>query len=445
MSNTNLIEFYAFLKEHGIVWTETLAGHLTYGPLGKKIKNNVEKYIKDCFNTYYDEIETPLIYSKDDWIRSGHWDKFSDPIVNTKDNKKYRLDHLIKKKFDIEFETLTHEHILSLIQKLGCQFIPEIHYKDLMMKVISGNQECALRPETATATFLCYKNLMTYYKKLPIYVYQIGKAFRNEINPKNSLIRTREFIQAEAQIFISQKDKLIHPDYDFIKNFKVNTSYGIFTLHELNLSSQYYTWLLYFAYNIFIKIFDISYIRLRRHNDNEKAFYALDAWDIEINLNNIGWTEICGIHDRGNYDLKQHNLHNNTHILELAIGLDRLVYALLDTSYNKKLVNNGKSTLLLPYQFAPYKVAVLPLLKNNKDIIEKSEYIYKLFKNKAIYKKNKSIGKRYLECNLLGIPYCITIDFRTLDDNTVTIRDRNIDDPNLNQIRVNINDLTKYI
>jgi glycyl-tRNA synthetase len=476
--NTELLQFHTFLREQAIIWPESMAGHYTYGVFGKKIKNQLEQHIRQTFNHHFDEIETPLIYPKKNWKASGHWDKFHDPIVKTKDHKQHRLDKLIEEQLKISYHDLTEEEIVKLIPKLGDQYIPEIHYKNLMMTTSSGKHECALRPETATTTFLCYKNLMNHYKALPFFVYQIGKAFRNEPTPKNNLIRTREFSQAEGQIFISEKMKNKCPYYDDIKDFVVNVGTSTsnelrkYKLHDLaSLSSvpdkldaldkpnvldkpnalnkptkSYYFWLVHFAYKLFADILPNDKIRLRQHEDDEKAFYALDAWDVEVYLEHIGWTEICGVHDRGNYDLKQHNLHRKTHILEIAIGVDRLFYSLLDSSYDKKLISDGKSRLLLPYNLAPYKIAVLPLVKNKPEIVKKSREVYDMLQGQnVIYKDKGSVGKRYLDCSLLGVPYCITIDYQTLEDDTVTLRDRDNEDPETNQIRIKVGDVKQYV
>lgn len=440
-----LLNFYGFLREHGIIWGpepeayEPVNGHYTYGPFGKALKNEVESYIRHVFNSNeYNEIECPLIYPKVVWEKSGHWNKFNDPIIHSKDGNIHRLDKLIEEHFpDVNFATLTPKQIQEYVVKIKDDtLIPtdEIQYRSLMMQTHSGSTLCALRPETATTTYLSFQSAYKYYNKLPMRLYQIGKAFRNEINPKQNIIRCREFVQAEAHIFIDEKEKVKCPSYDPTRVIPVLTSYGISSLtlgqciEQKMFQTEYYAHTVYLAYSIFKNAgFPESRIRLRRHADDEKAFYALEAWDVEIDLHNLGWIEVCGVHDRGCYDLTQHGckLSSIPHIIELAMGVDRFVFSLLDTFYEKKDIEAGKSTFRIPAFLAPYQIAIFPLTKKDKQI-ETSKMIYDMLKKdyEVIYDDKQSIGKRYLKAGIKGVPFCITVDQQTEEDNTVTVRDR---------------------
>lgn len=466
MANTELNKFSSFLSENGVIYGpepviyEPIAGHYTYGPLGKGIKNEVEKYIRYIFNlNEYVEIECPLIYPRIVWKNSGHWDKFQDPIIYTKAGKCYRLDKEIEKQFDVIYGNLTKEQIFDYMKKLkpinDDSYIikEEIEYKNLMMTTQSGSTVCALRPETATTTYTTFRDVYNYYGKLPIKLYQIGKAFRNEISPHSNIIRCREFTQAEAHVFLTEEMKNTNIEhYEEYKNEKLPILFEN-TIIELSLEecinrklfqTKYYASVVYIAYDLFKNIIPKDKIRLRQHAPDERAFYALDAWDIEININNMGFVEVCGIHDRGNYDLTQHKYEINPmpHILELAIGVDRLIYSLLDIYYDKKQIDDGKSILKIPYFLAPIKIAVMPLLSNKPELVNKAEQVYKLMKKHYIttYSEKQSIGKRYLKNAIKGIPYSITIDFDTLKDNTVTVRDRDTE----KQTRVDIIELIKW-
>lgn len=443
-----------FLKEYDYIWNTGMEGHYTYGFNGKLLKNNLENYLRHFFCDF-NEIETPLILEKNILINSGHWGKFRDPIIYTKNGKSLRLDHLIEKYHpSISFSSLNINKIIELLKEIKLDedqlIMPDtisgISYRDLMMKTMSGNRECGLRPETATATYNNFADMLKLDKsnKLPIKVFQIGKSFRNEISPRNGILRSREFTQAEFQIILLGGDKKNVKPY-LSEFFKVNfPSWKDLDNIELN--------------NCILRLCDFiislnippEKIRLRQHENDERAFYALDAWDLEIYLADYGWTEIAGIHDRGSHDLKNieieikieiDGLRETPHIIEIAIGVDRLIYAILDTLYYHSENDKKKSILKLPHFLSPIKLAILPLVKNSEKIIELAESIYDQLKLrfKCIYMEKQSIGKRYLKSAILGIPYAITIDFDSLNDNMVTIRDRDTESQN----RISIDNLKK--
>ena len=200
----------SFLKHNGYVWESGLSGHYTYGPMGKALKNKIENYIRMLFrNNGFNEIDTPLILKKEVWETSGHWDKFRDPVISTKSGKCYRIDKLFEKEYPkVIYSELSSVEILKMLDELNATrkddpFVvkKEIEERNLMMTTQSGSNVAGLRPETATATFNNFTDMFQYNKGVyPVKFFQIGKSFRNEISPKNGIIRGREFTQAEFQI-----------------------------------------------------------------------------------------------------------------------------------------------------------------------------------------------------------------------------------------------------
>ncbi|MFA5382673.1 MAG: glycine--tRNA ligase [Candidatus Micrarchaeia archaeon] len=481
----NLTELISFLQDKGYVWGPEpeiyngVSGFYTYAPLGKLLKNNIENKIREFFikNEFW-EVECPTIMPKIVWEASGHLEGFTDPIIFcSKCNASYRADKLLEEQLSNQGYTLND--ILPLIKekKLICPsckgtFKMEILSHELMMKTIIGlDTEAYNRPETATTTYLPFNRYTTFFRnKIPFGVFQIGKAFRNEISPRQHILRMREFTQAEAQLFIFDKDDF--EKFENIKNKEILLWSAKAQLEKekpiiLKISdalkkklfkNKAYAWTVYSAYELFLS-FGIpkENIRVRQHRDDEKAFYADDAWDIEINLKSFGWEEVCGIHDRTNYDLKQHMkksgqsfeiLNEKTgkkeipHILEIAFGTDRPTFALLDLFYSKEEKDNGKTMFKVPYFMAPIKTAVFPLVKKD-GLAELATEIYeKLSKHFiCVYDQSGSIGRRYLRAAEQGIPYCITIDYDSLKDKTITIRDRDTEE----QKRIKIDKLIDII
>ncbi len=484
---TETKDFISFVQEAGLIWGPSpeiyggLAGFYTYGPLGKLLKNKVENSVRRTFNIHgFMEIEAPTIMPDEVWEASGHLKTFSDRVIKCKKcSSAHRADKLIEEKYDISADALSNEQILEMIKEkdIVCPICKgglseEITKQSLMMKTTVADKEASLRPETATTTYLPFDNFYNYFrKKLPFSVFQIGKVYRNEISPRQSVLRGREFTQAEGQIFIDPKEKnnwkrfgevkdVSLPFWDYKKQ-KDNEDVKETTLEEAlkkkMIKNQAYGWSIYIAYIQFIN-FGIpkERIRLRQHHPEEKAFYAEDAWDVEIRLNNYGWVEVCGIHDRSDYDLTQHSQKSGVslvasrdngekyipHILEIAFGTDRPTYALIDIFYEKKKESEGKTKFNIPYNIAPIDVSIFPLIKK-EELISMSKEIKRILEQQLIvdYDENGSIGKRYLRSALKGIPFAITIDFDSLDDKSVTLRDRDSEE----QVRVKINELSNAI
>lgn len=460
--------FLKFLEteivKSGFIWGpepeiyNPVAGFFTYAPLGKLLKNNIEEAIRfELKSNEFYEIEAPNIAPKEVWQASGHIEHFLDKFVICKNCKNsFIFDKLPKESAD----------------KMKCpecnsKLESKIEQANLMVKTNIAGREAYCRPETATTTYLQLIRYFDFFrKKMPIKVFQIGKAYRNEISPRQNVIRSREFTQAEAQIFIMPKEKDNFGDYEKIKDINAKFLPAAFAKNGLEeeemsfeeiyiskyVKSKAYLWCLYFAYNTFLSLgFDRENIRFREHSDNERAHYAVEAWDLEIKTRSFNWLECCGIHDRGNFDLKMHSKHSGKnlalniggeeeipHILEIAFGIDRSLFAILDLNLEFEK-ENDRIVLRIPRELAPIKVAVFPLV--NKDGMD--EIALKIYQNlkeigwDIIYDDSGAIGRRYRRADERGIPVAITVDGQTLKDNTVTIRDRDT----MEQKRIKIENL----
>jgi len=488
MEKKNEKEFLSFIQESGLIWGPEpeiyggLAGFYTYGPLGKLLKNKVENSVRKIFNSNgFRELEGPTVLPDSVWAASGHLETFKDRTIKcSKCEAVFRADKIIEEDYDVPADSFSSEKILKFIKEKdikcpNCKgyFEEEISSQSLMMKTVVAGKDASLRPETATGTYLPYLRFYNYFrKKLPLGVFQIGKAYRNEISPRQHVLRGREFTQAEGQIFVDPKEKNNWEKFDEIKEnilpFWTSAEQegdkkikGIKVKEALKkgyIKSQVYGWCINLAYMQF-KSFGISEdrIRLRQHHEDEKAFYADDAWDIEVKLNNYGWTEVCGVHDRTDYDLTQHSKFSGEkliasrengekftpHILEIAFGTDRPTFALIDLFYSKKEEEEGKTTFNVPYHMAPMDVSVFPLVKNKPDLLSLAKKIKGDLEKDFIvdYDISGTVGKRYLRSAIAGVPYAVTVDFDSLEKNIVTIRDRDSE----KQIRVKVEDLREII
>jgi len=480
-------DFLSFIQEAGLIWGPEpeiyggLAGFYTYGPLGKLLKNKVENSVRKVFNTNgFREIEGPTVLPDIVWKASGHLETFKDRTIKCKKcNSTFRADKLIEETGNIQADSFSEKQILDFIKKnkITCpnckkELEEKIQTQSLMMKTEVAGTPASLRPETATGTYLPYPNIYQYFrKKLPFGVFQIGKAYRNEISPRQSVLRGREFTQAEGQIFLDPELKNKWEKFEEIKteelplwdnlSQKKNKEISFISLEQAIkkgfIKSQAYAWSLYIAYMQFVNFgIPLEKIRIRQHHKEEKAFYAEDAWDIEIKLNNYNWTEVCGVHDRTDYDLKQHSKFSKQdlvaqrengekftpHILEIAFGTDRPTYALIDLFYEKKSEQEGKTTFAIPYHMAPIDVSIFPLIKKPeltkiaRDIKEDLERDFVID-----YDESGSIGRRYLRSAISGTPFAITIDYESLEKKDITIRDRDTE----KQIRVPISELRSTI
>ena len=427
-----------------------LANTWDYGPLGVELKNNVKeawrkKFIQENKNIV--GLDAAILMNPETWVASGHVSGFSDPLLDCKECKtRHRADKLIEsfahdKGEDIVADGWTDEQMLNYINdnKIVCPKCGKLNYTNirkfnLMFKTFQGVTEDStstvyLRPETAQGIFVDFKNVMrTTRKKIPMGIAQIGKAFRNEITPGNFTFRTREFEQMELEFFCKPGTDIEWWKYwkEFCKNWLLNLG-----IKEEN-------------------------IRLRDHSPEELVFYSKGTTDIEFAFP-FGWGELWGIADRTDYDLKAHQTHSKEdmsyldpetnekyipYCIEPSVGADRVTLAFLCNAYEEQELGEGDTRIVLHLHpaLAPYKAAILPLSKKlNDKADEVFQTLAKVFP--VDYDEAGSIGKRYRRQDEIGTPYCITVDFDTLEDNQVTVRDRDT----MEQIRIPIEQVEKYI
>ncbi len=453
-----------------------VSGFYDYGPLGSRIKKNIEDLIRkyylvdeQCF-----EVECPILSPEAVWVASGHVKSFTDLMTKClKCGEPYRADHLAEKCIERSCEGLTVCELDDIVKEYDIRCpkcngkLDKIYNYNLMFQTFVGpgkNKEIAyLRPETAQTTYLAFRRLWEFSrKKLPFGVLQIGKSFRNEISPRQGMLRLREFNQAEIQFFIDPDEK---DNMDFGKVSEINarliTKEGeecTMSLSEAVESGVIHLQIIAYFLGKSLKLFEDMGInpdalRLRQHKDEERAFYSTDTWDIEYISEVFGNIEIVGISDRTDYDLKAHmglskqdmNVNFNgrkfvPHVIEIAYGIDRPFYCVIESSYCE--VDN-RIFFAFPKDIAPYKVCVFPLVRKD-NVLEKAQEVFDLLKKEAIYSfydYSGSIGKRYARADEIGVPMCVTIDYQTLEDGTVTVRDRDTKE----QERVEINKLHAFI
>ena len=427
-----------------------LANTWDYGPLGVELKNNIKnawrkKFIQE--SEYNVGLDAAILMNPETWVASGHVNSFADPLIDCKDCKtRHRADKLIEEWAhnngnDMIADGMSDDELINFITKnnipcpnCGKKNFTSIRKFNLMFKTFQGvtedsKSEIYLRPETAQGIFVNFKNVMrTTRAKLPMGIAQIGKAFRNEITPGNFTFRTREFEQMELEFFCNPDTDLEWFDYwrTFCKNWLLNLG-----IEEKN-------------------------IRLRNHEQDELIFYSKATTDIEFKFP-FGWGELWGIADRTNYDLTQHINHSKQdlmyqdpetnekyvpYVIEPSLGADRMALAFLCNAYEEEKIaeDDTRTVLHLHPAIAPFKVAVLPL---SKKLSGKALEIYKQLSKELMcdYDEAGSIGKRYRREDEIGTPYCITVDFDTLEDNKITIRDRDT----MEQVRIEIEKINEWI
>jgi len=396
---------------------------------------------------------------------SSHLKSFVDPIVEcTKCKQVYRIDKLIEEKIGKPIpERLKKEEYEKLKEKekIRCPAckgeLSEVRFFNLMFRVDVGvkGQECYLRPETCQAIFVDFQRIFKAMRlKLPCAIFQIGRSFRNEISPRQSLLRMREFYQAEIEVFFNPKKKKF-PQIEEFNSFELRLwedekLVEIPTREALNrriLSNELIAYFLAFIQSFYEDIgFPREKLRLRKLKENERAFYATEAWDLEV-LTSLGWVELVACNNRGDYDLKVHSKHSGKelevlddnekvipNVFELSIGVDRSILSLLDISFR---VDGSRKFFSLKPTMAPIKFCIFPLVAKD-NLPEKAEEVSSLLKNfDYVYEEKDSIGKRYYRYDEIGVPFAITIDHQSLEDNTVTLRDRDT----TKQVRVKIEEL----
>ncbi len=453
MQKISLEGLVGFLKEQGFVFQGSeiyggLANSWDYGPLGVELKNNIKqawwnKFVKQ--NRLNVGLDSSILMNKEVWVASGHIGSFSDPLVDCKKcHSRFRADKLVEdhSKGAISGDGMSNEELLKYLKdnKVVCPICGALDYTEirqfnLMFKTHQGviedsKNEVYLRPETAQGIFINFKNVQrTTRKKLPFGIGQIGKSFRNEITPGNFIFRTREFEQMELEFFCKPGTELEW--FSYWRNYCME----------------------------FLKLIgvDKDKLRFRDHEKEELSFYSNATTDIEFEFP-WGYGELWGIASRTNYDLNAHQTHSkqnleyldpedNTkylpYVVEPSVGVERMLLSVLFSAYDEEEQANGDKRIVLRLHpaLAPYKLAVLPLIKKNHS--EKANEIYdKLVKHfSCVYDETANIGKRYRRQDAIGTPYCITVDDNTLNNNTVTIRNRDT----MQQETINVDDILAYI
>ena len=552
-------------RKRGFLWPSFeiysgVSGFTDYGPLGATLKNNImQKWRKQyVVQEGFSEIEAPTVMPKEVLKASGHVDNFTDPMCKcTECGEVYRADHIIEENINKDVESLENEELDKIIEdnNIRCSEcggkLSKIWDYNLMFKTqigAKGNKVGYMRPETAQGIFILFKRMLRYFRgKLPFGVVQLGKAYRNEISPRQGVIRLREFTQAEAEIFLNPNNKK-HPKFHTIENVKFRLCSQEVQMNETEeiivtakealdkgiVSSEMLIYQLYLARK-FLEELGIpeDVLRFRQHLPGEMAHYALDCWDVECKTDKYGWVEIIGIADRGNYDLTAHSKESNEelnvyipydeakivkktiirpnmakfgpsfkqyspkvkayldnlsseevqelktkienegkyiikldtdlellpehikfedieeelkgekiipHVIEPSFGIDRILYCGLVHSF----VDEGeKEYFKFKKEIAPIQISVFPL-QNKKEMPEISQKITNSLREEGYsvdYNISGSIGKRYAKADEIGIPLAITVDFDSIEDNSVTVRNRDTEE----QERININKLNEYI
>ncbi len=367
------------------------------------------------------------------WEASGHTELFTDPLVECKScHKRFRADQ--------ESELNNHAEEHGLEKETEFKGFTEPKKFNLLVDTKLGAVEetktqVSLRGEITQGVHVNFKNILdSMHPKLPFGIGQIGKAFRNEITPKDFLFRQREFEQMELQYYIFPEKKEGEKWFEYWKNFSFEWYVGLGIKKE--------------------------HLRFREHAKDERAHYAKDAWDIEYNSPFAGWKEAFGVHHRGDWDLRRHGEYSGVDLvytdsetgekiipwdIECSGGVDRAVlFVLLEAYTEDEMGGEVRTYLKLKPSIAPVKAAVFPLLRNKPELVKKARTVYEVVKKEIpqiMWDDNGNIGKRYRRQDEIGTPHCITIDFETLENDTVTVRDRDTG----KQERVNISELTKYI
>ncbi len=560
-------------KRRGFLWNSFelyggTAGFYDYGPLGSTLKRRIEQIWRELYviQEGFMEIETPTIGIEDVFVASGHLGGFSDPLCECKEcEEAFRADHLVEHLVDVA-DALSNTELDEIIRNNNVR-CPEcegelgfVYEFNLMFKTDIGpgsGRRGYMRPETAQGMFVNFQRLSRYYReKLPFGATQIGKSYRNEISPRQGVIRLREFTQAEAEIFTHPENKT-HPDIGRFADTKLNLysekAQETKTIEQITVREAVDKNVIaheFLAYHLaltnhFLQRVGISpdKLRFRQHKKDEMAHYAIDCWDAEIETDRFGWIEVVGIADRTDYDLRAHAATSKTelyiyveydkprmieqtvikpdmgklgplfkgkakvvadllktmdpsqlekdeieleldgeqvtipsemvscakqttkvsgekivpHVIEPSYGIDRIFYCVMEHAFAQEEVGKDADTqdiqqedeeserivLKFKEEIAPVQIAVLPLL-TRKELIDPAKAIVAKLRGKelmAAYDDSGTIGRRYRRNDEIGTPYSVTIDYQTLEDNTVTIRHRD----SMAQVRTDIDQLADVI
>jgi len=539
-------------RRRGFVWPSSeiygsVAGFIDYGPLGAMLKRNIENLWRSfyVFQEGYYEIECPTIGTEAIFVASGHVKEFADKMVQCPHCGEYlRADHIAQEHGIENAGTLSAEALQAALRGLPCPSCNEVLGEagvfafNLMFQTTIGpgsQRKGYLRPETAQGIFTDFPRLLRFYRdKLPFGAVQIGKSYRNEISPRQGMIRLREFSQAEAEIFVHPDEKK-HPSFSRYADYAVplltiagqveNREPVTMTMHAAVddglIANEYVAYYIALTHQILTSIgIDPAKVRFRQHLTEERAHYAADCWDAEVYSERFGWVEVVGIADRTDYDLRSHAEHSGTsmtifvpydeprlvkkrrivpdmgvigprfrekakaivetlavsepgedgvritiggeeifipadlyqvreemvevrgedvmpHVIEPSYGIDRMIYAALEHSYAEDEVDGEiRRVFRFPPAVAPIQVAVFPLMnRDGLDTIAR-RIAEALLQHRILaqYDDSGAIGRRYRRQDEVGTPFAVTVDHDTLEDNTVTIRDRD----SMEQVRVTI-------
>ena len=447
MSQAKMEDIISLCKRRGFIYQGSdvyggLSGTWDYGPLGVQLKRNIMNLWWRMFVDERDDIygvDAAILMNPKVWKASGHVDTFVDPLCeDTVNHRRYRTDHILKDN-GVEADGLTMEQMDEVIAERGIKSpdgnpLSKSRTFNMMFKTSVGATESEdsvayLRPETAQGIFTNFKNVVdSFYPDLPFGVAQQGKAFRNEIAPRDFVFRSREFEQMEIEYFVNPEnwqeafDELLKSTHEFLEALGLNSE----NIYELDVPAE------------------------------DRAHYSKKTIDIEYDFP-IGKEELMGIAYRTDFDLmniqrvsgksmeytiKGTNEKFVPHVIEPSFGVERALMAVLSSAYREDEQNGSKRVYLaLPEHLAPVKFAVSPLLKNKPELVEKAREIYASLSKKnpgrVMWDDNGNIGKRYRRQDEIGTPHCVVIDFQTLEDDTVTIRERDTTE----QRRVSINEL----
>lgn len=447
MSQAKMEDIISLCKRRGFIYQGSdvyggLSGTWDYGPLGVQLKRNIMNLWWRMFVDERDDIygvDAAILMNPKVWKASGHVDTFVDPLCeDTVNHRRYRTDHILKDN-GIDADGLTMEQMDEVIVERGIKSpdgnpLSKSRTFNMMFKTSVGATESEdsvayLRPETAQGIFTNFKNVVdSFYPDLPFGIAQQGKAFRNEIAPRDFVFRSREFEQMEIEYFVNPEnwqeafDELLKSTHEFLEALGLDPD----NIHELDVSAE------------------------------DRAHYSKKTIDIEYDFP-IGKEELMGIAYRTDFDLmniqrvsgksmeytiKGTNEKFVPHVIEPSFGVERALMAVLSSAYREDEQNGSKRVYLaLPEHLAPVKFAVSPLLKNKPELVEKAREIYASLSKKnpgrVMWDDNGNIGKRYRRQDEIGTPHCVVVDFQTLEDDTVTVRERDTTE----QRRVNIKDL----
>jgi glycyl-tRNA synthetase len=449
--NSLMDKIIALCKRRGFIFAGSeiyggLANTYDYGPAGAELLRNIRNLWWDTFVHKRSDVvglDASVISHQEIWKASGHTAGFADAMVDCKICKfRMRADHLIEAVSKKNVEGKSLEELDKIIQDLKivcpncrkCNWTKARKFNLLFpvnLGIIEGDQSLAyLRGETAQGMFTNFKNVVDSSRvRLPFGIAQLGKSFRNEITPGNSVFRTLEFELAEIEYFFDPQKENWEKLFEAWKKTMWN-----FVVNKLGINKENLRW--------------------RIHSDEERSFYSKKTEDLEYKFP-FGFKELWGLAYRTDYDLQQHgkfskkdlsildpqtNKKTIPHVIEPAVGINRLLLMILSDSYAEE---EGRTLLKINPRLAPYKVAVFPLLANKPELVEKAKKIFKELSANfvTVYDGRGNIGKRYFAQDEIGTPFCITVDFDTLKDEAVTIRDRDT----MKQERIEIKNLASYI